>query len=332
MRNESPIDFVVTWVDDRDPVWRAKKQAYTGTAPSEGNTDARYRDWDTLKYWFRGVEKFAPWVRYVYFVTDDQKPEWLNLDHPKLKWVKHTDYIPKEYLPTFNSNVIEWHFHRIPGLAEQFVYFNDDMFLIRDTKAEDFFVDGIPCDFPVLGIIYPEDSFSYIPFNNTALLNEHFSLKDSIRRNLAKWIRHQPLKNIVKTAYYGRHDQIPGLTSLHIHCSYKKSTFETLWKVAPERLHAACMDKLRTKRSMSHWCVRDWQILSGDFMPQKPLGAAFPSADMEGRRGAAAYVRKQKGKVVCVNDSETEMDFLRHKQMLIDAFETILPEKCGFER
>lgn len=332
MCDDKAIDIVVTWVDDRDPVWRAKKEKHTGAAPSEGNTEVRYRDWDTLKYWFRGVEKFAPWVRYVYFVTDDQKPQWLNLEHPKLKWVRHTDFIPAEYLPTFNSNAIEWNFHRLPGLAEQFVYFNDDVFLIRDTQPEDFFVDGSPCDCPSLGVIYPEDMFSYVPFNNTVLLNSHFSLKDSIRRGPGKWYRHQSVKDIIKTAYYGRRKQIPGLTSRHIHCSYLKRTFETLWEVAPQQIHATCMDKQRTKQTISHWCVRDWQILSGQFVPQKPIGMKFNSSQMEGKHGAAEYLIKQKGKVICVNDSETETDFLRHKQMLIDAFEQILPEKCGFER
>ena len=107
------IDIVVTWVDDTDPQWIKKKAEHTGTESKEGNTEVRYRDWDTLRYWFRGVEKFAPWVRYVFFVTDNQKPQWLNTDHPKLKWVKHTDYMPAEYLPTFNSNVIEWNLNRI---------------------------------------------------------------------------------------------------------------------------------------------------------------------------------------------------------------------------
>ena len=81
LKNE--IDIVVLWVDDKDPQWQKKKAEYTGVMPVEGGEAARYRDWDTLKYWFRGVEKFAPWVRNVYFVTDNQKPCWLNLEHPK---------------------------------------------------------------------------------------------------------------------------------------------------------------------------------------------------------------------------------------------------------
>ena len=154
MKRNLPIDIVVTWVDGSDPAWRAKKEKYTGVKVCEGNTEVRYRDWDTLRYWFRGVEKYAPWVRYVWFVTDGQKPEWLNIDHPKLKWVKHSDFVPGEYLPTFNANTIEWNLHRIEGLAEQFVYFNDDVFMIRETKPEDFFVNSFPCDFPGVGLLY----------------------------------------------------------------------------------------------------------------------------------------------------------------------------------
>lgn len=145
MKTQTVVDFVVPWVDDRDPVWRAKKAKHTGSELPEGNSEVRYRDWDTLKYWFRGVERFAPWVRYVYFVTDDQMPAWLNVNYPKLRWVKHTDFIPMEYLPTFNSNAIEWNLHRIEGLADHFVYFNDDIFVINDTRPEDFF-----CEWPTV--------------------------------------------------------------------------------------------------------------------------------------------------------------------------------------
>ena len=105
------IDFVITWVDDKDSIWRAKKETYIEDGTSVGNTEVRYRDWDLMRYWFRGVEKNAPWVRNIFFVTDNQKPEWLRLEHPKLKWIKHTDFIPDEYLPTFNANAIEWNLH-----------------------------------------------------------------------------------------------------------------------------------------------------------------------------------------------------------------------------
>lgn len=326
-----PIDIVVPWVDDTDPVWRAKKAKHTGAEIKEGNTEARYRDWDNLKYWFRGVEKFAPWVRHVYFVTDDQKPEWLNVDHPKLKWVKHTDYIPHEYLPTFNSHVIEWNLHRIEGLAEHFVYFNDDVFLIRDTKPEDFFKDGVPCDLPSVGVIYPSGVFSHVLFNNAEIINRYFSLRGSIKTNWEKWIKCQPLNGLVKLLWYGRRNQIPGSISWHIQTSLQKSTFDILWEKEPELIHQTCQHKQRTRDDISPYCVRDWQIFSGEFHPNRPIGKLFHTATMRYSDEAIEYLRKQKGKVICLNDTEDEVDFELHKKMILDEFEKIFPEKSSFE-
>ncbi len=331
MGNIDKIDFVVTWVDDADPVWQKKKADFTGVCFEEGNCAARYRDWDTLKYWFRGVEKYAPWVNNVYFITDDQKPEWLNLNHPKLKWIKHTDYIPKEYLPTFNSNVIEWNIHRIEGLSEKFVYFNDDMFLIKDTKPKDFFVDGLPCDLPCLNILYPNGFFSYLLFNNINLLNEHFSLKESIKANPIKWIKGQSLSSLFKLLLYGRRDLIPNSVSWHIQISYIKKMFEVLWEKEFQKVHETCKNKLRTKNDISIWSVRDWQIFSGEFYPKRPIGKLFQTYAMEQSNGAIDYIKKQKGKVICLNDTEKENSFEEHKKLLAQAFQELFPEKSSYE-
>ncbi|MDR2890496.1 MAG: Stealth CR1 domain-containing protein, partial [Alistipes sp.] len=75
------IDFVVTWVDMDDPEWRVDFAKYSGRATTDNSrnetSEARFRDYGFLKYWFRGVERFAPWVRKIHFVTCGQKPEWL---------------------------------------------------------------------------------------------------------------------------------------------------------------------------------------------------------------------------------------------------------------
>jgi len=325
------IDFVVLWVDDSDPAWQAKKARYTGATVKEGNSVARYRDWDTLKYWFRGVEKFAPWVRHVYFVTDDQKPEWLNTDHPKLKWVKHTDFIPAEYLPVFSSHPIEWNLHRIEGLSENFVYFNDDMFLVGKTRPEDFFVNGKPCDFPVIGVQYACGFFSHMLFNNAELINRNFSFRSSIQQNLWKWIKGQPLSGLLKLLLYGRRDLMPGTTAHHIHISYKKETYHTLWEKEQEAIHRTCQNRLRSKEDVTPWCMRDWQIFSGNFYPQRPIGKLFHTATLAYSDEAIQYMRKQKGKVICLNDTEDEQNFELHKRMVLEEFERLLPEKSGFE-
>ena len=98
------IDFVIPWVDGSDPAWIKEKQLYSNNIQKEDDgREIRFRDWGTLKYWFRGVERYAPWVRKIHFVTWGHLPEWLNTNTPKLHIVNHRDYIPAEYLPTFNS-------------------------------------------------------------------------------------------------------------------------------------------------------------------------------------------------------------------------------------
>ena len=88
------IDFVLIWVDDKDPKWIAEKNKYKSNDIQinvQSDSEVRYRDWDNLKYWFRAVEKYAPWVRKVHFVTCGQKPTWLNENNPKLRLVNHSD-------------------------------------------------------------------------------------------------------------------------------------------------------------------------------------------------------------------------------------------------
>ena len=147
-KTEAEIDFVIAWVDGSDPNWQKEKQKHLAEFLKDESVvdqgDYRYRDWDLLQYWFRSVEKYAPWVRKVHFVTCGQIPIWLNVNHPKLHIVNHEDYIPQEYLPTFNSHTIELNMHRIDGLSEQFVYFNDDMYITQRVAPTDFFMNGLP--------------------------------------------------------------------------------------------------------------------------------------------------------------------------------------------
>ena len=99
----------------------------------------RFRDNSELRYSLRSLWRFAPWVRHVFIVTNGQVPHWLNLDHPRLTLVSHSDIYPnRSHLPTFSSPSIESHLHRIPGLADLFVYFNDDVLLGNDVWPDDF--------------------------------------------------------------------------------------------------------------------------------------------------------------------------------------------------
>ncbi len=99
--NMEQIDFIINWVDGVDPNWLAEKKKWecienqTVSKSDDSNSACRYRSNDELlRYWFRSVEKFAPWVNKIHFVTCGQKPCWLNESHPKLHMVNHEDYIP----------------------------------------------------------------------------------------------------------------------------------------------------------------------------------------------------------------------------------------------
>jgi hypothetical protein len=140
-----PIDVVYTWVDDRDPDWSARRdQALreTGRGPAHATSlgEARFRSRDELRYSLRSLDLFAPFVRHVYLVTADQQPEWLDTRSPRLTVVSHRElFADVHHLPTFNSHAIEAHLHRIEGLAEHYLYVNDDFFFGRPVRPELFF-------------------------------------------------------------------------------------------------------------------------------------------------------------------------------------------------
>ena len=172
------IDFVILWVDGNDPKWLKEKREYQPQLKNtENNNNIRFRDGDNLKYWFRMIEKNADWVNNIFFITWGHIPDWLDTTNSKLKIVKHSDYIPKQYLPTYNSNVIELNLFRIKELSENFVLFNDDTFIIEKTKQEDFFKKNKPCD------CYSEiinchtnmnDIYSHNMLNNMCIINKLF--------------------------------------------------------------------------------------------------------------------------------------------------------------
>lgn len=142
------IDLVYLWCDSNDTAFMEKKNYWLkkeGKLNIQSSTDARWRDNDELKYSLRSVEKFIPWINHIFIVTDNQTPSWLNTKHPKLTIVDHKDIIPEQYLPTFNSSMIEAYLPYIKGLSEYFLYANDDMFFNDYLEPSYFFTnDGKP--------------------------------------------------------------------------------------------------------------------------------------------------------------------------------------------
>ena len=141
------VDLVYLWVDGNDPVWQAKHNAFIGKTEESSpiNCKGRYANNDELKYSLRSVEMYAPWIRKIFIVTDNQVPEWLDISNAKVKIIDHKDIMPAESLPCFNSALIEHFLYKIPGLAEHFLLANDDMYLNKAVTVDDFFTkEGFP--------------------------------------------------------------------------------------------------------------------------------------------------------------------------------------------
>ena len=143
MPDDRVIDVVFTWVDNTDEAWQKKYKKYKleGIAAQLGQyaTDsARFDNHNELFYSVKAVKKYLPWVRHIYIVTDNQIPDWLD-QIKGITIIDHTEIINNEYLPTFNSHVIEAFLYRIPDLSENFIYFNDDVFVAKGLPQEHFF-------------------------------------------------------------------------------------------------------------------------------------------------------------------------------------------------
>jgi len=143
---DEPIDFVYTWVNGSDLDFVASINSYKevdvdDSFKNERLSNNRYADFDQIKYSLRSVERFAPWVNHIYIVTNGhQVPSWLNQAHPDISVVSHAQiWRYPEHLPNFQSGAIEANLHRIEGLTEKFVYFNDDFGLIAKTCPSDFY-------------------------------------------------------------------------------------------------------------------------------------------------------------------------------------------------
>lgn len=332
---ETDIDFVVTWVDGNDTAWRNEKAKYAGRSDDD-DRDERYRDWDLLKYWFRGVEKHAPWVRKVHFVTWGHVPKWLDASNPKLNIVKHGDFIPKQYLPTYNSHTIEFNMHRITGLSDNFVYFNDDMYIVGDVEKKMFFRGDLPCDMlafqPV--VANPENPvMSHLYLNNTLLLSKYFDKRENVKSQSEKYFcLKYPSKNFIYNFLELFFPRFTGFYTAHGPFPLNKSTFEVMWDKEKEQLSDTCSHKFRSSEDVTPYILREYKKLCGEFVPVN-IEKNFRYFDVKSENVQLVNtLLNHKAKIVCINDANCEIDFQSAKSEISKAFDTIFPKKSSFEK
>ncbi len=323
------MDFVQLWVDSNDTEWQAEFKRYAAINNGD-KRDVRYRDWENLKYWFRGIEKFAPWVERVHLVTCGHYPDWLNLNCPKLNFVRHSDFIPSSWLPTFNVNTIELNLHRIKGLAEDFVFFNDDLFLLDKVVPERFFKKGLPCDMAVLNPV-ETDQLGHIVLNDLEIINKHFCLHTVIRKHWYKWFNFHNRLNNLRTLAILPWNRFTGLQNPHFPNAYKKSVFQEIWEKEGSILEKTCCSRFREIHNVNQYLFRYWQLVSGTFVPVNVLkDSRYFLLEDSNVEAISQFIRKQHKAIICLNDGELS-DFEGAKRKINDAFGVILPEKSSFE-
>lgn len=292
------MDIVITYVNGLDPVWQQDYERHTHIPVLE----KRFRDWGTLRYLFRGIERHMPFIGNVFLVVshESQVPEWI--DRQAVKVVLHSDIIPEEYLPTFNCNPIEMHLHRIPGLDEEYLYFNDDMYPMLPCSETDFFREGKG----VIGI------------------GHH-------------WIATNMYKHICRNSDRLARKMAGGVPSLrflrpqHICSPMLRSVCEELYGNARAEILAS-LSRTRTGNDLNQYLYLDYMYLKDRLINEKlskkhiSVGAATAS----GIRKALLHPTR---KLVCINDVHlSEKKYRRLRETILEAFEQLFPQPSKYEK
>lgn len=269
---EETIDVVITWVDGNDPSYRKSKYRILQQEPATqeaqlvtGRDDTRFLDNGELRFCIVSIRIFAPWIRRIYLVTDNQTPAFLSkkiMDTLNISVVDHKD-IFKDYtdiLPTFNNRTIETALWRIPGISERFIYFNDDFILTRDVSPEDFYSGD--------KVILRGEWNSFINYSPLRLkLNDYFSLfmrKIGVTRSM------HLLQQILSAKYAGFMDKY--YRAPHVPHPIRKSTLETYFERHPEHFSRNISYKIRNKNQFS-------AIFLANHLEIKANNALFKDAD-----------------------------------------------------
>ena len=293
------MDAVITYVDGNDPVWKQDYEKTTNVPVME----KRFRDWGTLKYLLRGIEAKMPFIRNVYLVVShpSQAPEWA--DREQLKIVLHKDIIPAEFLPTFNCNPIEMHLHRIPGMDEEYIYFNDDMFPVGDCKPTDFFRDGRP----VIGYythLFASGMYKKICRNSDRLARKALGMKPS--------------------CFFTRPQ--------HICSPMLKSQCEELYAKVEDEIRKTSATRTRTEENLNQYLFLDYMNYKGLVIREKISNKHF-SVAVASPDSIRDFLHNPTRNLVCINDvrlSEERYEQLRGA--ILDAFQSTFPSKSRFER
>ncbi len=336
---EEDVDFVVLWVDGSDPEWQKEKEHWDRIIhpDKESNGAERYRDWSFFHYWFRAVERYAPWVRKVHLVTNGQVPSWLDLSCEKLHLVTHDDLIPEKWLPTFSSSSIDMCLKNIPDLREHFVYFNDDVFLTRPVTKEDFFKNGLPCicssASPVVNNSHNE-GFYHSQFSTIGIVSA-LNWESFYYKNPTKWFNYRNGLHLINNVHYFQSGVNYGLYFPHVCQPFRKSTMELTWSLFSKEIEETVSHKFRQPTDLCHQLFTYVETFNGDFSPcsKEHLGHLFPRLSRD-YGSLCTVIKEQKYLSVCINDAwdVNANNFAEIKDIVCRALDNEFPNSSIYEK
>lgn len=329
-----PIDFVITWVNDQDRDWQHRRAVAAGeTADSLGDaSDIRYRDWGLLKYWFRSVEAYCPWVRRVHLVTDTRLPDWLDTDHPRLNVVDGRTLKGAD-VNTFSSRSIEARLHEIDGLSEQYVYFNDDFFIGRPLPPDFFFRRGLPYGVNVPTILADGDYRAHAMLHASGLINRHFRRRDYLRTMLRRSLRPSSGRELMRIPLFFACSRIPPVTDTHVGIPLLKSVVTEAYAAEPEAVEQARRTVFRSRNETAPiYYATMWHLATGKYFARskKAIGTYFSLAHSS-LTDVVTAIEGDGYPQFCLNDGEVG-DVEGTKTAVVRAFERKLPTASSFER
>ncbi|MBR1424579.1 Stealth CR1 domain-containing protein [bacterium] len=225
--SERKIDLVYTWVDGKEFEWKREKrfwQEKLGIYSGDEVNDCRFIDNQELKFSLRSVAQYAPWINRIFIITNGQIPSWLDVSHPKITIVKHSDIMPNDALPTFNSGAIETCLANIPDLSEYFLYANDDFFINKPVQPSYFFDKSGKPIVRMYKLDWSEDEIEHKIYQS----NVTYCAK-IIKDKYGKFYKYENAHNITP---------------------YRKSYFLECAKTFPKEFDRTCHAKFRIRKSL----------------------------------------------------------------------------------
>lgn len=307
-KSNYPVDLVYLWVDGDDISWLKKKitaQAKEANLSENAVDEARFREFDELKYSLRSVEQNLPWINHIYIITDNQVPEWLNTDNPKVSIIDHTEIFPKDALPVFNSNAIETQVPYIPELSEHFLLSNDDCY-VRVPLSKDFFFND------------KGDPRVYVKYK-----------KRTYNSNL--WLAQiQKAHELIAEKYSLNF----AVTPSHNIDAYRKSYYLDTINEFPEEFRETTYSKFRRESNINRIIVslRDRMLNRNELYANETAPTLPDSCDTAFALVANDYetLFTTRPCLFCLNDYEGKSDTSLSVTQTI--LETLFPEKSSFEK